>query len=418
MFPVLFPSVGARAGVGGGWENVEPPNAAFSSWPPFTIQRNGIEFRIDPTFSLQTYANISVSKTYYVDADAGSDANTGADWAHAKKTLNAINTAGDGDRIYLRGRLIKSQIPTTPGRSWEILGDTDAVLSSSIEDRLGGTWTAVDNHYETTITSEQAVNIQDAGVLDALGNPTWLTSVGSIVAVEAAVGTFFSDRDGTGKLYIRLADERAPDADVAVLGNLSFGPTCDNRTFYLYNLSFEGSTRARNATATGGLKVYIENCTFYNDWTVGGTDECIIINCTSIAANGDGFTYDDRNGVVNKMVEAFCEIYGCGFMVDENQCTSPHHDGIMVRVMGDYHDAKAQCWADSNGKTWALGSILRDAGNGVGAYFSADNVWLDRCQFDNDTHDIHISSGTTLLLRSVTYDGSVYAPDGGTVGTY
>ena len=104
-----------------GWSDVAIPNAAFA-WVPFAVQQKGNNFRVDPAFDLQAHAGITVNKTYYVDADTGNDTNTRADWDHALKTITKATDKADVDRIYARGRFIKSAQALTLNRNWELIG--------------------------------------------------------------------------------------------------------------------------------------------------------------------------------------------------------------------------------------------------------------------------------------------------------
>lgn len=111
------------------WYNVAEP-AGWTWNLPFTIQQETGQrnFRIMPTFNLQTYAGITVTTTYYVDADNGDDSNSGADWDNALQTLNQVVTLGDYDRVYARGTFGIMDMPTSFARDIELISDTGATL--------------------------------------------------------------------------------------------------------------------------------------------------------------------------------------------------------------------------------------------------------------------------------------------------
>ncbi len=164
-----------RGGRGGGaaWADVTAP-VGWDWVLPFAIQKKGDEFQVDPAFDLQAYANITVTKTYYVDGALGNDGATGADWAHALKTLKVAQEKADVDRIYCRDLYTyNSTRVASPARSMEIIGVGDNVKLTADIANLMSAWTAVDNHYTCTVTAySYAGQAFDLSNIDADGYPT------------------------------------------------------------------------------------------------------------------------------------------------------------------------------------------------------------------------------------------------------
>lgn len=97
--------------------------------------------------------------TYYLDFVNGNDANTGADWANAWKTLNNGATAAriaPGDEI----RIAKSADPTSIGNAtWTNLSTTVTLASAQTTSiYLDGAWTLANSATSTTTTTRKEGN--------------------------------------------------------------------------------------------------------------------------------------------------------------------------------------------------------------------------------------------------------------------
>lgn len=399
------------------WQSVAAP-VGWTWELPFTIQQSGRSFRVDPSFNLQTRAAITVTGTYYVDSATGSDSNTGAEWGSALKTMNAAYGKADVNRIYCRGYWYRNQTWTSlPDRSVEIIGVGTAQITSDFSNTIGA-WLAVDNHYEATNTSDAAYSVRDAANPDAFGQPSRLTQKTTIAEVDATPGSFFTDHGGAGKLYVRTIDDRAPDADIIPFAALALDISRNSNAYYLENLIILGHIRVRNLSATGGLKAYIKDCTL-RSVGVEGCEEFIAQDCTSADATQDTFTYDPLNGVITKSAEINCHFYNCGYL-DENQCSSPHTDGLHVRVGGRYHDATGQLLSDTCGQVWMLGTEFYNAGalaSGIGMY-ARTTAWLDCCYSHDNTTDIQLASTAIVNKRNLISGGVFIIDPGGVLQDY
>lgn len=237
-----------------------------------------------------------------------------------------------------------------------------------------------------------------------------------------------------GAVYLHLSDDRAPDSDVHVFRNMSAAYCLrDGITVYLEGIEFQGGTNApcyfRNASATGGLKVYAKNCTFkYGGATGGlaieGADEVISQGCTAARNQNDGLNYHVRNGIVVNAVEINCVGRDNGNYAgndSDNQGSSMHDAGTVVRVMGDYYRNGGQNVADVGASsTWMLGSLLHHSvatTAGVQANFdeSAGTAWLDRVTSSDSTYDLKATSGTIHTREIVSGGNNTGA---GTIDTY
>jgi hypothetical protein len=382
------------------WVSVQPPTGWTWSLP-FTIQRSGRTFRVDPSFNLQTYAGISVSKTYYVDQAIGSDSDDGLSWSTPFATLKKAYEQVDVDRVYIKpGWYFYNQvqpIPTT--RNWELIGVGAGVyVTSDVRNQIGS-WTPVSNHYSATVTGQTVAQVMDHSILTGYGGDTKLTLRASEAEVDTNANSWF--QSGT-TIYIRTSDDRAPDADLRYYSTLVHNVTADNRTVYFENLAIMRMMQVRNASVTGGTKAYFKDCALMAAQFPGCT-EVILQNCTSFQAPEDGFNYDVRNGISTKAVEIDCNV-SYGGIGSSDQGSTTHSACEIVRINGEYDNFSGQCVADTGtGKTWMLGSLVHDSTTEVGLYQSNPFAWLDRCTSSGNTTDLQ--NTTTAVTRTRDFVG-------------
>lgn len=432
--------VGARgvALPGSSWQVVAQPDPAFS-WLPFDIEKNGSVFRVAPDFDLQTYAGISVAKTYYVKTD-GSDASDGLSWANAKKTLSTVLTLADVDRVCVAKGYYYRNISWSginPSRSIKVIGDLtvgdgDGVYITSDCANQIGAWSAASNHYTAT-TTRTVENVYDHADLDAHNDATILTKVTSEAEVDATPGTWWQSGS---TLYVRTIDDRAPDGDMAFYEQ---GNPCklarDGKTLYVENLIFQGGRNAcsiTNASATGGTQFFAKNCAFqyaaragsaYDLLDLQGLDMSILQGCSvSGSPDGDAINYKALNGIAPTGVEIDCTCQNVGD-AGTDQGSTMHDGGIVVRVNGEYAYTRGQCIADVGAATaWLLGVYMHDSEstgtNKDGFYLgnAGAEAWLDGCTISVARYDLITESDTAIHVRNLTSGGNNSIA--GTLDTY
>jgi hypothetical protein len=406
------------------WTQRKAPAGWTGYTLPFVIEHNGAAFRVRPDFDLRTHANITVAKEYYVDTVSGNDANAGTRNAPLK-TWNAAAAKVDVDRIVLLdgSYCYRTTSTTEPTRSVEVVGEGTVYVTSDHRDICTDWSDEGSGAYSTAITGGNFVAlVVDESILDANGNPTRYTSVASLAAVQAAAGTFYWTG---GTLYVRPIDSRALtgnpiDGDLWLLNSLARALQADNTTYYFKNVIFRGGVRARNSSATGGLKTYFEDCTFQaSNVTVLGVDEIIFRDCSVLNAPGDGVNYDARNSVVTDFAEIDCTMGDSGTATSD-QASTGHSGSVGVRINGTYRNTTGQNVADVLGcKTWLLGCTASNSATGIGFNCSttSGNMWLDGCaSIDNDLYDIEVGTGCTVL-HTADFSGDDFG-GAGTRGTY
>jgi hypothetical protein len=412
MFPVLFPTIGARAGGSAGctWAEVAAPDAAFS-WLPFAVEQCGSSFRVEESWDIRTHANITVTHEYFVDTVNGLDTNAGTRVAPFK-TWNKAAGMADVDRIVLLdgSYCTRTKSTTEPARSVEVIGEGTVYITSDHKDICTDWVSEGSDTYSTILTSSNFVQrVVDEGVVDANGNPTRYTTAASVAACKAAAGSFYWTG---GTLYVHAIDGRAltgnPSAgNLWLLDSLARALQADSKSYYFYNVNFRGTMRARNSTATGGLKVYLDACIFTACIvTLAGVSECVIEDCTILDSFDDGINIDIRNGIASQ-VAVVGTYAGEGGTLTDHQGSDGHNNCTMVHVNCTYEKVSGQAVADAggsgNGYTWMLGCVMRESATDV-AYFTDDyNVWLHGCTLDGDLTE---SGAGAIHLRDCTVTGT------------
>jgi hypothetical protein len=388
------------------WITVAQPDAVFA-WMPFVVEQCGRRFRPAAGFDLLTHTGLAMTKAYYVDRGTGSDANAGTSWATALKTITAAAGKTDVDVIYVRNGMYYKSECGLGTRSLALIGDSTALLTSSHGNYMGVP-TKVDNHYEIVFTNYSYMSrVEDILTVDSTGRGSLLTARSTIAQVDANPGSYWYNYTGgaSNTLYIRLADDRLPDATtVLYLDTGPFVVTADNRVVYLEGFRvYGGGMTFRNASVVGGFKVYAKGLYVLGAWTLHGLQECILQNC-QVYATGDGINYDARYGVVTRAVEINVKVENTSTAAD-SQATTGHNACQIVRLNGRYGPVGGQCVGDVTGcQAWLLGCWMTDSTvAGVGHYLggSGAQAWLDCCAtFEISSLDLQNEVGATTYIRN------------------
>jgi hypothetical protein len=379
--------------------------SGFLVTPPFEIQQSGTSYRVDPDFDLETYANISVTKTYYVDSVNGSDSNTGLSWAQAFKTLSKIQSQGDADLVYIaeNSYFQKNQRSTQYTRNIKFIGlgsgATRPKITADINNQTGSFSVHSGNCYKANIT-EFCGYAYDNANLNSFGNPTSLSPAASIAACIATPNTFFTDWPNTD-VYVNLFDGRVPDSNLIFGDGTCMAVTADNRKQYFENIIFGSTVIYQNSTSTGNLKGYFKNCLIKG--TIAGVTEFIIQDCDTYSRLGeDCMNYDVRNTLPTIAYELNCNINTQALGTSNTQASTTHNNCTIVRVGGSYYSTGGQNMADvTGGQSWVLGSEMYSSNSGIGCFFSLTKVWLDGVYIHDNSIGIQIQGTCQGYYRNL-----------------
>jgi hypothetical protein len=373
------------------------PDPAFATLPFGIFDDGDGTFSITPGFDLETYANITVAKTYYV-ATTGSDSNDGSSGSPFL-TINKALGMADVDKIVVAAGWYRPWGLSEPIRNIKIIGVGDVYVT---QDYMGSlSWTLDSAHYESACVATISA-VLDKTATDANGDWSLLTLKTSEAEVEANASSWWLDDPGN-VLHVHTHDGRAPDANVVVLFSTSgiVAWTIDNLKVYIENIKFVGASGGvtiGSATSAGTTtKAYLKDCSFDGADVSGygfyalGCSEFILQNCTSKRTDDDGIRSNPANTINSNVVEIDCTMRSCGKSGDSSiNGSSSHSDGTMVRINGSYHHTYGRPVHDfNNGHSWCLGV---HANNGLTAglpnfEMTSGEMWCDQCVSADSTYD-------------------------------
>ncbi len=400
----------------GRWEAVGNP-AGWGWAHGLTIQRKGRRFRAQG-FDITGLA--PTGKTYYVKK-GGNDADSGADWDHAlAKVLTAIQKP-DVDRIYI-GAGVYDRTDGTQGialtRSCSIIGVGDVKLTGR---QSGLVWVKEGGLNFTYSTTRSSVGkVLDVAQVDANGDYLEYIQQADANAVDANAGSWYLD--GANKLWVRCVDDRAPDGNIWVMLTSRNGNFDGDIHVYCENLDFIGGYAGIEFDNTGAGQTgefYAKNCKFRhaggNGLEITGQSLVVLQGCLAAKNSSDGLNYKALNGVIPKVIEIDCVSRDNGATGDDDNGTSMHDGGSIIRLNGQYYRNKGPNVADSAAlESWNLGSLAHSSQASVAgaridfnALGGSGVMWLDRCSAHTSENSIAAGAGSTVHRRKANVTGVV-----------
>lgn len=401
-----------------GWTTVAPPTGL--TWVyPFIIQRNGLLYRVDPSFNLQTYAGISVAKTYYVDRGMPDDTGDGLSWATALQKVKTAIAKVDADRVFIKTGWYEYgygwDATSVANRNMEVIGVGGPVILSTNDPTL--VYALDGNHYEAAATTKIWL-VVDKSSIDANGDYMRYTIKASEAEVDSTPGSYYW---AANVLYVRTFDNRAPDANILAYPTSTYcGVTTRAKTIYLEGLTFLGGAIAFGAISASALcKLYARDsyfgyCYNSNGVSITGCGEAILQRCVCAKNKVDGFKPIENTGQYANVALLDCIGRSNGVPGDTSSNGYSRHDrGQSIVVNGDYfsnygrniHDINAGV---GNPLLWGLGVKAHDclatgANNinfGIGTAANPGGVaWLENCISYGSTYDLDAGAGATMNYR-------------------
>jgi len=382
------------------------PHSKFD-FLPFSIFRLGTTISTD--FNAREAAGISVSKTYYLNTETGSDGNDGLSAGSPKKTWNAVRGMGDYDRVIIQdgSYLTRGDSSLAPDRDCEIIGEGTVKWTSDRGDDLGS-WSlssGKSNTYEAPTSGQYISNVFDESNRDAGGYPARYSQESSINDVESTAGSYYWS---SGTLYVHVSDDSDPTGndDLKFYDSVAVTRNSDGWTAYYENIQFEGGlVRMRSASAAGGSKIYFKNCGFMTA-NFHGVD-VFLDACTVGGTDGDGWNYDVYNTVEARAVEIDCEASYLG-VATNNQGSTSHNGCPVVSINGHYHHTAGPPIADAQSSTyrWVLACEMNHSTVVDIGFLTEGQAWLDSCNIHDVSTDLQNSSGSTISTYNLTSGGN------------
>lgn len=390
--------------------HIPEPNAALSFVPFYVVDDGDGTFSVlsktapYAAFDLESYANITVNKTYYV-ATTGNDTSGDGSSGNPFKTLSKAVGMADVDRIYVAAGHYNANL-LNPARSVEIIGVGDVYLSDNLNSFVG-TFSKVDNHYEASYGFDTAAKVVDFSSTDATGNPLIYTLKTSGAEVDAATGSYFYDVAGD-VVYVRTFDDRAPDADIYHLYHRQiFRPTKANVNVYLENLKLCGGILHKS-----GGKLFVKDCAVDAHYSLDfgfeltNPTEAILQNVTVTRAKDDGVRLN-----AGKVALIDCTINYCGGGSESN-CVSCHSGNVVI-VNGEFSHTTGRPLHDvSTGKSWYLGAYAHHGHATYSNFYASQQsgtdheTWCDQCRSSDSGYDYGAILPSAMHKHNCTGDAT------------
>jgi hypothetical protein len=381
--------------------------------------------------------------TRYVNLARADNSGNGLSAATADKSIWAAVNAGFSDGAVVTVYVLGSADPENPtvydyDNCWQsawafdgnciVVSDFTALAPgyavSSTYMRPGGahlgTWAltadgAGPNVYEATLAAAPNAVI-DATVKNATTTTHQrLTLRSSIATVEANPGSYWHS---SGKLYVRTADSRAPDAKLRALRASVVNGHINTATVdaYIEGLTFEGgnarclfiqaatSVALVNVTATHGQLegLSLQSTTASGDYTLW------LIGCQALDCDGDGLQYTVTGAsAVARILEWNCIARANSGAGTEQGSTAHFTAGntsvSIIRVNGTFSSNKTQGAADVGGcDSWLEG--CRFASEGTGLYIGDDGTaHVHGCTFTGCTTDLVTDNAAGVINVADTH---------------
>lgn len=351
--------------------------------------QNSLTNEFSTTLDVDGFEYSGAGRKYYVDPVNGNEANDGLSWATALKRLKTAATKADVDSVEVAaGTVYRNDLPATITRSMTIKAKAGADVVLSAHDSLAWTKTTGKNiTYQAARSTVGAV--YDSLYKDQNGDYKKLVSRATLDELDLNPGSWYTD--GT-TVYVSLSDSRAADANVRAYLNVNF-LTAVNCTVCLKDLRMEGG-RTVDITNSANESVYVKNCEFKygvvsnGGLTIKGCDKIIVQNCLAALNENDGFNYHANGSVLPKVIEINCVGRDNGSADNNDNGSSIHDGGAIIRINGKYCGNLGPNAADVNDGTdsWNLGCIAYGSKGAAGSS-NADflvstgsaEMWLDGC---------------------------------------
>ena len=377
---------------------------------------------------------IPSSLSIYIDPVVGSDVNDG-DIGSPLATLAAaflkMNASLQGATIHAApGLYYGDDVGDLSGfnitQHFNLVSTSETVPAVFIQGCLADSWTQdaeVSSLWYADMTGAAPLWLADGKNLDAYGEAIPLQPRNKADAGSIGGSCYVEGQ----RIYVNLADGRAPDSDCIVLQDLPSLYLRD-RLFYLENIHFLGGSSSSGGvyTAHAAGDSCINQCRFsyaYNGNAFGvlrGRDGRMfsVRSTTSYSRKLDGFNYHKGSqSIASDVVEIECLGHHNGLQESgNNNGTTMHDGGRSIRINCDYsYNMNRNIHDISDGtESWLLGTAAGssqtssldpyDNANfmfGRSGYVDTTKVWLDSCRsVGGSLTDFAVYPGAELRVRN------------------
>lgn len=398
--------------------------------PDQTFESMGVNIYTDGRTYFTDYdikKNKNTGGTTYYFSPNGNDNNNGLTEDKPKKSMRSMSgSIANGDTFILLDGLYKYDLMLQKiEKSINIIAKNPgkAIVSNASNDYVYQKVTGYTHVWSTERSNVRNVLFRIKG-----DNFAKLLIKSSIAEVEA---TPMSCAFISNIVYLNVGDYTPTNDNVFLnlaLGNALVNVLSEtqNVNLYLEGITFIGGEHGVvyfiNSASYKYSKLYAKDCQFlngygsdYNSVMIGGCDS-VFVNCRASYATRDGFGYHTENSQICHSVEINCEGSCNGFDDNHrnNNGSTTHDGGYVIRINGNYHDNNGPNVADSSSGSKSLNvrcmaydtipwiddgtnSDFRCASEGV-------EMWLYSCKAFGSMYGLYNQSGSTMHLKNTTYE--------------
>ena len=363
--------------------------ADFNMSIPFPI-RISASGKVEYDYDVST-KKTSVSKRYYVDVVNGLNTNPGTE-SEPFKSLQRAFRYGDADEIILKSGVYDwtngqggAASSSTQKKKFNLTGQGEVYLGAH---RGYLSWTDEgDGIYKTTTT-----NVVEVIDINNYNSPIFYEKKNSIGELSGSVGSFYVS--GTD-VFVRTISGNEPN-DKILLNMINNALELNEfEHVYMENIKLTNTFVFANNEVEG--KIYAKKCDFMfgtnkDALQINGNAYFELQNCRAMFGERDGFNYHIKNGKLPEGFELDCEgAFNGRDGADQNNGSTMHDGGKIVRIGGEYHHNHGPNVIDVNDGTQSLN---------IGVHAHSSTATSDVSNVDFRTRD----DADMWLVNCVSHD--------------
>lgn len=350
-------------------------------------------------------------KTYYVKpaAQGGSNSNDGLSWETALASPSTAMQKSDCVIVMLAaGRYPKAVWGDITSQSnFRAMICDDGVaefLASNLDDSANF---VADESYPGTYKysgTGTVYSVRDESILNTYGLPSRLAYASSAAVCAATPGSRYND--GTN-LWVRLADDRVPDASVRVNTQRRAFIGLSGVDTYIKGIRWLGANVKIGGLYQTTARVHFVDC--HAAYTTSGQGDAAFLsslsgttsfysNCKAYGSELDCFSY--QGGA--KGVEVHCEAYDTPIAGSNNGSTM-HGSSSAILINGYYHDSAGDVIASvSTAAVLCVGVISRNCLGSDAADWNSTSgpLYLVNCSNEGSVSDYSIQGGSAAYVQN------------------
>lgn len=388
---------------------------------PIKVYKNGAGV-ITTDFEASDYR--PTGKTYYVDINNGDNTNDGLTATTALKWVSEARRKTDVAIIMVASGVYEFTEgfngATTTNKDIAIVAASGADVTITVSMQLA--WSKESGYSNVYKTSRTLVTtVWDKKVLSSEGDYTKYNAKNSINEVEATPGSYFYL---SPNLYVHALKsvQVTNDNVIAFLSRPALSNMGNFKT-YLEGIKIYGGhagTVSVGAVASSNYSLLVaKNCEFkYSSEGSGGVQsigaDVYLQNCKSAYNLKDGNNYHVGSTILPKVIEVGCVSYknGLGRGTNENNASTMHDGGIIIRVNGDYGYSEGPNIHDINigTQSWIIGSTSHDtvaSSPTRQSNYRADQeaiMWLDTSVGFGSKESLFVGLNSKMYIKNILFN--------------